>query len=98
MDHKLLRGFCQKCSGSIQLLIEHKDTWSAQHYIADMLWIEQGRECGIPEPVWFLSPKQMRILWQSKEFDDFTFNELAKTLESNPFLVAKILSDAGKEN
>lgn len=85
MNDFVLRGFCQKCNRP-QIFGE-----TTNHNVGGGVW----EDC---EPVWFLSPKQMRILWKSNQFDDFTFNELSKTLESNPFLVVKILSDAGKDS
>lgn len=88
MNDFVLRGFCQKCNRP-QIFGE-----TTNHNVGGGVW----EDC---EPVWFLSPQQMRILCDAKEPMEKWFNEgmdIPEFVEKYPFLVAKILSDAGKDS
>lgn len=80
MNDFVLRGFCKKCDES------HRFREDNEYGLCD-----EGYSC---QPVWFLSPTQMKILEVSKEI--WNYEGFADMLERNPFLVAKILKEAGK--
>lgn len=100
MNDFVLCGFCQKCDTPLEYL--GNGSWCSHNPTKNIC----KKFC---EPVWFLSPKQMRIVFASPLFNKEVldqrlnfFNEqgeaLAELLDKNPFLVASILKDAGKEN
>lgn len=110
MDDSVLRGFCQKCEWPIYL--ENK---GAKHLLLrDSHKDDRWPDCGLEniKPVWFLSPKQIEILAQEKQFGDWILkqnkgvdftsenllNFLSKFLEKEPFLVARILKEAGEKD
>lgn len=110
MNDFVLRGFCQKCKWPISYSRLEGIENSAYHDVGS---IPGDKEYGgfkhDVEPVWFLSPKQMKIVWNSIEFRHWYIDEdnheifeegegLAEYVEKYPFLVAKILSDAGKDS
>lgn len=97
MNDFVLRGFCQKCECPLQFCKE--DYLNHMHTVV-------LTNCKRAEPVWFLSPKQMKIILFSEEFNKIYLDSnyksylpfLIHSLDTNPFLVAKILSDAGKDS
>jgi hypothetical protein len=106
MNHSILRGFCQKCDGPI--ITDSVAKSGAVHYNAEIKhrWISPTHEV---EPVWFLSPQQMKIILSSNRFLEFVLDKqfesvllpndgyLPEFLESDPFLVAKILKESEKK-
>lgn len=105
MNDFVLRGFCKKCEWQIYYSIKQKRSF---HFIPEGLdYSKKYKNCQI-EPVWFLSVKQMEIIQTSDEFSgdwmnkdtsdwDNSAKELEKFIQDNPFLVAKILKEAGKK-
>lgn len=102
MNDFVLRGFCKKCDTEVFLY----DT-RAMHCAPNGSLCEDGKYS--KEPVWFLSAQQMDIITSSKEFAEFIeINEvdcwinphdaLAEFLKENPFLVSRILKEAGEKN
>ena len=107
MNVSVLRGFCKKCAGAIHLkqnglkyLNETDYGWQPYHY-----FIKKKHDI---EPVWFLSARQMDIITSSKEFAEFIetnevdcwinpHDALAEFLKKEPFLVSKILKEAGEK-
>lgn len=106
MNETILRGFCQKCGMSLEWDDNYDKKYNPKfrashrdHYDEPMHSIE---------PVWFLSPNQIRLIHVSKEWNEFYeknfnliypktgFEMLAKLLEEEPFLVAKILKESEK--
>lgn len=92
MNETILSGICKKCDCTCVMVY----TDCGVHE-----WSADTAKCGIPEPVWFLSARQMRIVVASAEFFKYFENNfgeivfaLEDMLERNPFLVAKILKDA----
>jgi len=100
MNDSILRGFCEKCNSPIQhtypmVALVHTD--------AIMKYFDHE-----PEPVWFLSSKQMEIIRESKSeemktlmkknglwrFDSYLYGVL---LDNDPILVARILKEAGEK-
>lgn len=93
MNDFVLRGFCQ-CGKptKYELIIE-----GAYHAL------KHGHQI---MPVWFLSAKQMKIVWEDDRSRTWMFERVNKQhrasahfllyhiLDENPFLVAKILKDA----
>lgn len=97
----VLRGFCKYCDKSIYVSQLEKE-------IVLHEWPSESIGYHEVEPVWFLSPKQMDIIVQSKSFRDWYIEKecdhwedsnesLAEFLRKEPFLVAKILREAGEE-
>lgn len=103
MNDFVLRGFCNDCWQPIFLNEDNQ----AQHSFG----VPCGKVIS-NEPVWFLSAKQMKIIEASEEFQIWVRkrypgmmpnNEdrvlyLIRALESEPFLVAKILKQAGEKD
>ena len=94
LDDSILRGFCKKCKTHIEWLTKENYT-------------DCPKDFGQCVPVWFLSAKQMEIILESKEFNEWEGrnrlydndgDDLPKFLETKPFLVAKILKEAEGEN
>ena len=95
MNDFVLRGFCKKCDES------HRFREDNEYGLCD-----EGYSC---QPVWFLSAKQMEIVFESDKFEEWAgqenyfelcnnaFTLIVKVLEDKPFLVAKILKDAGEK-
>jgi hypothetical protein len=107
MNESVLRGFCQKCGWPIHYGIDNEKSsvcHSANFDSINTNSIVKGMFYHKIEPVWFLSSKQMRILWENYEFkkwmweNTLSVNEtLAELLNKNPFLVARILKEAGEK-
>lgn len=109
MNDFVLRGFCQKC-----FCVLEKSTYGKGYSMwGQPLLFQNEKECEITkhEPVWFLSRRQITLLCYSKEYKEFCKkmngdwsliinfeNWINLMLGTNPFLVAKILSDAGKDS
>lgn len=89
----MLRGFCTICSKDYEYDLKSKgnsDFWCVGHK---------------PKIEWVLSPQQMKIIYESDDFGSWYGDQksgtnitkaLWKILESDPFLVAKILKEAEK--
>lgn len=93
MNNTVLRGFCQKCHDSIWLTFNGA-TWVPNHIQSYEQYCDGTKE--FIQPVWFLSPAQMKILEVSKEI--WNYEGFADMLERNPFLVAKILKETGEDS
>ena len=99
MNDTILRGFCQKCFVPCRF-----DNFKTKMHNTKRAEYHQAN------PVWFLSPKQMRVVESSDKFWEWINQEIAIQqgfgditwlslfIDREPFLVAKILSDAGKDS
>lgn len=104
MNDFVLCGFCEKC-GSVCEMWE--GIWRHISFSKDCeeKWLSPDF---IPGIIPVLSPKQMAMILESNQYDRWRWNNhyrdhkninaLIEFLEKDPFLVAKILSDAGKES
>ena len=111
MNDFVLRGFCKKCEWPIAL---EDGMIKGLHEVLDS---DTGLstnpiKCNDHkmEPIWFLSARQMQIVFGSDEFEKWAgqenyfelcnnaFTLIVKVLEEHPFLVSKILKDAGEKN
>lgn len=112
MNDSVLRGFCRTCGWPIYLwdmngiyfprYIEYVDENINTHM--------NPFEIHKIVPVWFLSPKQMKIIWEDDHSRAWMFKRVNKQhrasahfllyhiLDENPFLVAKILKEAGENS
>ena len=109
MNDFVLRGFCRTCGWPIYLwdmngiyfprYIEYVDENINTHM--------NPFEIHKIDPVWFLSTKQMEIIRLSEIFEEWCSENgnswddywtLTEILSDEPFLVASILKDVGKEN
>lgn len=102
MNDFVLRGFCKKCGQQIN--------WDTKENYTDCPALILIKMAGPCEPVWFLSARQMQIVFGSDEFEKWAgqenyfelcnnaFTLIVKVLEDEPFLVAKILKEAEKED
>lgn len=110
MNDSVLRGFCQTCGWPIYLwdmngiyfprYIEYVDENINTHM--------NPFEIHKIVPVWFLSPKQMNIIRLDSKFKEWCWtnhyqnsndiNALMEFVEKIPFLVVKVLKDAGEKN
>lgn len=102
MNDFVLCGFCKKCADEVVYDIEA------------MRWFHNSREqeeiCGNADGIGFLSAKQMKIVFESDEFEEWASQEnyfelcnnaftlIVKVLDENPFLVSRILKDAGEKS
>lgn len=102
MDEKTLRGFCQKCELPIALIDGQEMHGLPLENVPDEA-LEKTKDHN-PVFIWFLSAKQMKIIVQSHEFNEWYgknqrnvphYDALAEFLEEMPFLVAKILKENG---
>lgn len=102
MNDTVLRGYCKKCGMGIEL-----DGNLAFHSVAKgVKWPLDGSACKYPDPVWLLSAKQIKIIEESKEFEEYKQRLragvgkrplwLCAILEYEPELIAKILQDNGE--
>jgi hypothetical protein len=103
MNDFVLRGFCKKC-----LLPLEFNEKGRNFFILSKSATSNLRKCKPCVPVWFLSGKQMVIIRSSKSeelivilrkyglwrFDSSIYGIL---LAKNPFLVARILKEAGEK-
>lgn len=109
MNDFVLRGFCRTCKWPIYLW-NMGNTYFPRYteYVDENMNTHMNPfEIHKIEPVWFLSAKQMRIVRSSKEFYE-EYNTwkkrkspdgtIATMLEKNPFLVSKILKEAGEKS
>ena len=110
MNDFVLRGFCKKCGSGI--CMEKKNAYSI-HAPENENWfifhLNPYIKKHLPEPVWFLSARQIEIVFYSPVFCQWVFGEnwkgkgepsaiwLIRILNEEPFLVAKILRDAEKQ-
>ena len=107
MNNFVLRGFCQTCGFPVYLNEEKAyHTTNANTPLCMGLY----GHCRKIKPVWFLSPKQMKIVWEDDRSRAWMFERLNKQhrasahfllyyiLDENPFLVAKILKNAGEKS
>lgn len=103
MDDSVLRGFCQKCGLVVELNSYKEKQWIVHCNPTRNSFCE-------PDAVWFLSAKQMKIVFESDEFEEWAgqenyfelcnnaFTLIVKVLEDNPFLVSKILKEAEEKS
>lgn len=97
MNDSVLRGFCQKCGCWITYSNFEKNPKMSTYCI-------KGETCDVE---WFLSAKQIKIVLESIQYDEFIKRPragvsakplwLSAMLEREPFLVARILADSVKE-
>ena len=113
MSDFVLRGFCKKCEQPIKvhdygtIIEDGRFEPTIKHWeFSPDIDCEISIDCEI-EPVWFLSARQIDIIYQflylnsgkfyKKELEEYWLNEypdISKLLIKNPFLVSKILKDA----
>lgn len=101
MNESILRGYCAKCEDKLIFNLQTKEGIDYQHRDISL-------ELHIIEPIWFLSAKQMEIVQNSEKFFewcgttphplDCSIATLIVLLETEPFLVAKILKEEGERN
>lgn len=100
MNDTILRGFCKECDAY----------WTWKEFSQKE---KEGLTChgteSYCEPVWFLSAKQMRVVYKSEEYSKWFeenlnlirplpfWENIARFLEDMPFLVAKIIKEAEKK-
>jgi len=104
MDEFVLRGFCEKCEQSItwDYFNENDKTKFYQGNCNAKLVNGKYGKCS---PVWFLSAKQMKIVGESEKWGDWLdsldkyddWPDLIQFIQENPFLVARILKEAGEK-
>ena len=104
MNDFVLRGFCKKCESSLI----YGQSSRTIHYKKEIIGKSIDWECIHKEPVWFLSAKQLDIISHSDEYwkwangdeheEAMNINYIINFLNREPFLVAKILKEAGEKN
>lgn len=99
MNDSVLRGFCQKCEWPISTMKIGENEYEATHIplINEKTEISMLPTYHEIKPVWFLSPNQIKILFEahlpSKDGRN-VIETVYWTLEHEPFLVARILSES----
>ena len=99
MSDFVLRGFCKKCGQQIN--------WDTKENYTDCPALILIKMAGPCEPIWFLSAKQMDTIAHSDEYwkwangdeheEAMNINYIINFLNREPFLVSKILKDAGEK-
>lgn len=91
MDNSVLRGFCQKCESPC---VFGNDPMKN---VSGLLKCGHSNGKALCEPVWFLSPQQMKKIYFSQEFANWRYmhqqKEIWDFLIHSPFLVTKILKE-----
>jgi len=108
MNDFVLRGFCQECEWPIHYRIDNEKGGvfhSSNFDSININSIVKGQFYHKIKPVWFLSAKQMKIVGESEKWGDWLdsldkyddWQDLIQFIQENPFLVARILKEAGEK-